>query len=205
VAGAWKAGHFAGQVVGVPLADGDLLERDEGFRTDTTPERLARLKPAFVDGGTVTAGNASQMADGAAAVVLAGADVVAAHGLTAQGRMRSFSAVGVDPTVMGVGPTYAVPGALDRAGLSTSDIDLVEINEAFAAQIVQNVRELKLDEDRVNVNGGGIALGHPTGQSGCRLVVALLHELARRDAGLGVASLCVGGGQGVAAVIERVA
>ncbi len=205
VAAAWEHGYFAGQVVDVPLADGDVLDRDEGFRTDTTAERLARLKPSFVEGGTVTAGNASQMADGAAAVVLASADAVAAYGLTPQGRMRSFSAVGVDPTVMGIGPTAAIPRALDRAGVSTSDLDLVEINEAFAAQIVQNVRELKLDEDRVNVNGGGIALGHPTGQSGCRLVVSLLHELARRDAGLGVASLCVGGGQGVAAVIERVA
>jgi acetyl-CoA C-acetyltransferase len=205
VAAAWEEGRFGTQVVGVPLADGDVLERDEGFRTDTTAQRLARLKPAFADGGTVTAGNASQMADGAAAIVLAGADVVAAHGLTAQGRLRSFSAVGVDPTVMGIGPAYAIPKAVDRAGVSTTDLDLIEINEAFAAQIVQNVRELKLDEDRVNVNGGGIALGHPTGQSGGRLVVALLHELARRDAGLGVASLCVGGGQGVAAVIERVA
>jgi acetyl-CoA C-acetyltransferase len=191
--------------VDVPLADGDVLDRDEGFRTDTTAERLARLKPSFVEGGTVTAGNASQMADGAAAVVLASAEVVAAHGLTPQGRLRSFSAVGVDPTVMGVGPTFAVPKAVARSGLSTSDLDLIEINEAFAAQIVQNVRELKLDEERVNVNGGGIALGHPTGQSGCRLVVSLLHELARRDGTLGVASLCVGGGQGVAAVIERVA
>ncbi|MFI7673585.1 thiolase family protein [Actinophytocola sp. NPDC049390] len=205
VAAAWEHGHFAGQVVDVPLADGDVLDRDEGFRTDTTAERLARLRPSFVDGGTVTAGNASQMADGAAAVVLASADAVAAHGLTPQGRMRSFSAVGVDPTVMGIGPTAAIPRALARAGVSTADLDLVEINEAFAAQIVQNVRELKLDEERVNVNGGGIALGHPTGQSGCRLVVALLHELARRDTALGVASLCVGGGQGVAAVIERVA
>jgi acetyl-CoA C-acetyltransferase len=205
VANAWERGWFASQVVDVPLADGDVLDRDEGFRTDTTAERLARLKPSFVEGGTVTAGNASQMADGAAAVVLASAEAVAAHGLTPQGRMRSFGAVGVDPTVMGVGPAFAVPKALDKAGLSISDLELIEINEAFAAQVVQNVRELKLDEERVNVNGGGIALGHPTGQSGCRLVVSLLHELARRDATLGVASLCVGGGQGVAAVIERVA
>ena len=205
VAAAWEEGRFAGQVVDVPLADGDVFDRDEGFRTDTTAERLARLKPSFAEDGTVTAGNASQMADGAAAVVLASADAVAAHGLTPQGRILSFSAVGVDPTVMGVGPAYAVPKALNAAGLKTGDLDLIEINEAFAAQIVHNVRALELDEDRVNVNGGGIALGHPTGQSGCRLVVSLLHELARRDAALGVASLCVGGGQGVAAVIERVA
>ncbi|GHF41372.1 acetyl-CoA C-acetyltransferase [Amycolatopsis bartoniae] len=205
VATAWAEGRFAGQVVDVPLEDGDVLDRDEGFRTDTTAERLARLKPSFVQGGTVTAGNASQMADGAAAVVLASADVVAAHGLTALGRMRSFSAVGVDPAVMGVGPASAIPRALEAAGVKTADLDLVEINEAFAAQVVHNVRALDLDEERVNVNGGGIALGHPTGQSGCRLVVSLLHELARRDQSLGVASLCVGGGQGVAAVIERVA
>ncbi|MFJ7217850.1 thiolase family protein [Amycolatopsis sp. NPDC098790] len=204
VATAWAEGRFAGQVVDVPLKDG-FLDRDEGFRTDTTAERLAKLKPSFLDGGTVTAGNASQMADGAAAIVLASADAVAAHGLTPLGRMRSFSAVGVDPTVMGVGPAYAIPRALEKAGVKSTDLDLVEINEAFAAQVVHNVRVLELDEDRVNVNGGGIALGHPTGQSGCRLVVSLLHELARRDATLGVASLCVGGGQGVAAVIERVA
>jgi acetyl-CoA C-acetyltransferase len=205
VAVAWAEGRFAGQVAGVTLPDGDVFDRDEGFRTDTTPERLAKLKPSFLAGGTVTAGNASQMADGAAAVVLASAGAVAAHGLTPLGRVRSFSAVGVDPTVMGVGPVYAIPRALESAGVKIGDLDLVEINEAFAAQVVHNVRALELDEDRVNVNGGGIALGHPTGQSGCRLVVSLLHELARRDATLGVASLCVGGGQGVAAVIERVA
>lgn len=203
VAAAWAEDRFAGQIVEVPVKDGDLFDRDEGFRTDTTPERLAKLKPSFAEGGTVTAGNASQMADGAAAVVLAAAGVVAAHGLTPLGRMRSFSAVGVDPTVMGVGPAYAIPKALETAGVKLADLDLLEINEAFAAQIVHNVRALELDEDRVNVNGGGIALGHPTGQSGCRLVVSLLHEPARRDATLGVASLCVGGGQGVAAVIER--
>ncbi|WP_210716614.1 thiolase family protein [Amycolatopsis acididurans] len=205
VAAAWENGYFAGQVVDVPLADGDVFDRDEGFRTDTTPERLARLKPSFQEGGTVTAGNASQMADGAAALVVASAEAVKAHGLTPQGKMRSFSAVGVDPAVMGIGPAFAIPRALDAAGVKIADLDLTEINEAFAAQIVHNVRTLGLDEDRVNVNGGGIALGHPTGQSGCRLVVSLLHELARRDETLGVASLCVGGGQGVAAVIERVA
>ncbi|WP_208025984.1 thiolase family protein [Amycolatopsis acidicola] len=205
VAEAWREGRFAGQVVEVPLEDGDVLDRDEGFRPDTSAERLAKLKPSFVEGGTVTAGNASQMADGAAAIVLASAAAVSAHGLVPQGKMRSFSAVGVDPAVMGVGPSHAIPKALDTAGVKPGDLDLVEINEAFAAQIVQNVRALALDEERVNVNGGGIALGHPTGQSGCRLVVSLLHELARRDETLGVASLCVGGGQGVAAVIERVA
>jgi acetyl-CoA C-acetyltransferase len=205
VAAAWADGRFDGQVVPVPLEDGGSFDRDETFRTTSSPEQLAKLRPSFVPDGTVTAGNASQMADGAASVVLASAEVVAAHGLRPLGRLRSFSAVGVDPAVMGIGPTEAIPRALKAAGLAAGDVDLFEINEAFGAQIVQNVRELGLDEDRVNVNGGGIALGHPTGQSGCRLVVSLLHELTRRDAAIGVVSLCVGGGQGVAAVIERVA
>ena len=198
---AWDEGRFAQEVVPVETEAGSL-EEDETFR-ETTVEKLARLTPSFDAGGTVTAGNASQMADGAAAVVVAGGEAVRRHGLRPLGRLVSFAAVGVDPSVMGIGPTAAVPMALERAGLEVGDIDLFEINEAFAAQIVQNVRELGLDPERVNVNGGGIALGHPTGQSGTRIVVSLLHELARRDGRYGVASLCVGGGQGVAAVIER--
>jgi acetyl-CoA C-acetyltransferase len=145
------------------------------------------------------------MADGAASLIVASGEAVERHQLAPRARLLSFAAVGVDPTIMGVGPTVAIPMALKRAGLEVADIDLFEINEAFAAQIVQNVAELGLDEDRVNVNGGGIALGHPTGQSGLRILVSLLHELERRHARYGVASLCVGGGQGVAAVIERVA
>ncbi|MEU8068855.1 MULTISPECIES: thiolase family protein [unclassified Micromonospora] len=199
LARAWESGAMAREVL--PL---DELDRDETVRPDTTPDRLARLRPSFTDGGTVTAGNASQMADGAAAVVVAGGEAVRRHGLTPLGRIVGFAAVGVDPTMMGVGPAEAIPLALRRAGLTVRDVDLFEINEAFGAQIVQNVRALGLDEERVNVNGGGIALGHPTGQSGARLVVSLLHELARRDGRYGVASLCVGGGQGIAAVIERV-
>jgi acetyl-CoA C-acetyltransferase len=208
VATAWKEGRFDTQIVPVELAGehGEVaLSRDETFRTDSSPEKLARLKPSFKADGTVTAGNASQMADGAAAVVIASAAAVRTYGLEPIGVLRSFAAVGVEPAVMGIGPTQAIPRALDTAKLSTHDMDLFEINEAFAAQIVQNVRALGLDEDRVNVNGGAIALGHPTGQSGCRLVVSLLAELGRRDRELGVASLCVGGGQGVAAVVERVA
>jgi acetyl-CoA acetyltransferase family protein len=200
---AWEEGRFTDEVVPVDV-EGELFERDETFRVDSDPGKLARLKPSFQTDGTVTAGNSSQMADGAASVVVASAEAVERHGLTPLARLVSFAAVGVDPTMMGIGPTAAIPLALKRAGLDTTDIDLFEINEAFAAQIVQNVRELGLDEERVNVNGGGIALGHPTGQSGTRIVVSLLHELARRDARLGVASLCVGGGQGIAAVIERV-
>jgi len=203
VAQAWADGKFAEEVVSVAVDNG-TLERDETFRTDSSVERLARLKPAFQDGGTVTAGNSSQMTDGAASVVLASEEAVAQHGLRPLARLVSFAAIGVDPSVMGIGPTAAIPLALKKAGLEISDIDLFEINEAFAAQIVQNVRELGLDEERVNVNGGGIALGHPTGQSGTRIVVSLMHELARRGARYGIASLCVGGGQGVAAVIERV-
>ena len=202
VRAAWEAGHFLKEVVPVTL-DGGLFERDETFRTDATLEKLASLKPAFVSDGTVTAGNSSQMADGAAAVLVMSVAAARRYGLKDVAKLRGFAAVGVDPTRMGIGPDFAVPKALEVAGLSASDIDLYEINEAFAAQIVHNVRELKLDEDAVNVNGGGIALGHPTGQSGVRIVVSLLHELARRDQQFGVASLCVGGGQGVAAAVER--
>jgi acetyl-CoA C-acetyltransferase len=180
------------------------LSQDETFRADSTPEKLATLRPSFQQDGTVTAGNSSQMSDGAASVVLASAAAVARKGLTRRARLLSFAAVGVDPTMMGIGPTAAIPAALEKADLKVDDIDLFEINEAFAAQIVQNVRVLGLDEDKVNVNGGGIALGHPTGQSGMRIIVSLLHELERRGQRYGVASLCVGGGQGIAAVIERV-
>jgi acetyl-CoA C-acetyltransferase len=144
------------------------------------------------------------MADGAAGMIIASREAIDRHGLRPRARIRAFAQVGVDPTIMGVGPSFAIPAALKSAGMEAGDIDLFEINEAFAAQIVQNVRALGLDEDKVNVNGGGIAIGHPTGQSGLRLVVTLLAELERRDLTVGVASLCVGGGMGVAAVVERV-
>lgn len=198
---AWEEGRFDSQIVPVSTEDG-ALARDETHRPDTSIEALAKLRPAFVEGGTVTAGNSSQMADGAAAVVLAGDEFVREHALQPLARIVSIAAVGVDPTMMGIGPTRAIPAALQKAGMGIDDIDLFEINEAFAAQIVQNVRELGLDEEQVNVNGGGIALGHPTGQSGNRIVVSLVHELRRRGLRFGVASLCVGGGQGIAAVIE---
>jgi len=198
---AWEEGRFAGEVTPIELGPVSL-SRDETFRLDATAERLSGLKPAFVADGTVTAGNASQMSDGAAAMIVVSADAVERYGLEPQARIRAFSAIGVDPTMMGIGPTVAIPRVLEQAGLTLEDIGLFEINEAFAAQIVQNVRVLDLPEDRVNVNGGGIALGHPTGQSGSRIVVTLVHELARRGERYGVASLCVGGGQGVAAVIE---
>ncbi|KQX62810.1 thiolase family protein [Angustibacter sp. Root456] len=200
---AWEEGRFAHEVVPVSTDDGSL-DQDETVRRDTDLERMARLRPAFQQDGTVTAGNSSQMADGAAALVVASGEAVERHGLVPRARMLSFAAVGVDPSMMGIGPTHAIPLALERAGLDVGAVDVFEINEAFAAQIVQNVTELGLDEERVNVNGGGIALGHPTGQSGLRIVVSLMNELERRGARYGVASLCVGGGQGVAAVIERV-
>jgi acetyl-CoA acetyltransferase family protein len=200
---AWNAGRFDSQIVEVAHEDG-YLAKDETHRPDTTIDALRKLRPAFVTDGTVTAGNSSQMSDGAAAVVVAGERYVREHGLTPLARIVSVAAVGVDPTMMGIGPTKAIPAALAKAGLEVDDIDLFEINEAFAAQIVQNVRELGLDPDKVNVNGGGIALGHPTGQSGTRIVVSLVHELRARGGRYGVASLCVGGGQGIAAVIEAV-
>ncbi|MCW2982294.1 MAG: acetyl-CoA acetyltransferase [Solirubrobacterales bacterium] len=207
VAAAWASGRFADEVVPVDAEwEGNevRLERDETFREDSTPEKLAKLRPSFKADGTVTAGNASQMADGGASVIVASGEAVEKYGLTPIGVLRSFAAVGVEPAVMGVGPVEAIPKALAAAEVVKDDVDLFEINEAFAAQIVHNVRELGLDEERTNVNGGGIALGHPTGQTGCRLVVSVLGELGRRGESLGVASLCVGGGQGVAAVLERV-
>jgi acetyl-CoA C-acetyltransferase len=207
VAAAWASGRFADEVVAVDTEwEGAevRLDRDETFREDSTPEKLAKLRPSFKADGTVTAGNASQMADGGASVVVASAAAVEKYGLNPIGVLRSFAAVGVEPAVMGVGPVASIPKALAAAEVAKDDVDLFEINEAFAAQIVHNVRELGLDEEKTNVNGGGIALGHPTGQTGCRLVVSTLAELGRRGESLGVASLCVGGGQGVAAVLERV-
>jgi acetyl-CoA C-acetyltransferase len=207
VAAAWASGRFADEVVPVDAEwEGAevRLDRDETFREDSSPEKLAKLRPSFKADGTVTAGNASQMADGGASVVVASAEAVEKYGLTPIGVLRSFAAVGVEPAVMGVGPVASIPKALAAAEVAKDDVDLFEINEAFAAQIVHNVRELGLDEEKTNVNGGGIALGHPTGQTGCRLVVSVLAELGRRGESLGVASLCVGGGQGVAAVLERV-
>lgn len=204
VARAWDEGRFEREVMPLNLQEASL-DQDETFRRDTSAEKLARLRTVFREDGTVTAGNSSQMTDGAAAAIVAGADAVQRMGLRPLGRLVAFASVGVDPAHMGLGPTQAIPRVLDRAGMTTKDIDLWEINEAFAAQIIQNVEELGLDPDIVNVNGGGIALGHPTGQSGLRIVVTLLHEMERQNVEVGVASLCVGGGQGIAAVIERVA
>jgi 3-oxoadipyl-CoA thiolase len=197
-AAATQAGLFADEIVSV-----DGVERDEHPRPDTTPEKLAALKPAFRESGTVTAGNSSGINDGAAALVVA--SVERARELGAQqplGRFVGSAVAGVDPRVMGIGPVPAVRKLLARVGIDLADIDLVELNEAFASQSLQVIRELGLDHEKVNVNGGAIAIGHPLGMSGARLVVSLLHELRRRRGRYGLATLCVGVGQGQAAIFE---
>jgi 3-oxoadipyl-CoA thiolase len=197
-AAAQEAGRFADELV--PVGE---VDRDEHPRPDTSLEKLATLKPAFREGGTITAGNASGINDGAAALVLASEEKARQLGIVPLGRFVSSAVVGVDPRVMGIGPVPAVRKVLGRAGIEASDLDLVELNEAFASQSLQVIRELGLDPDRVNVNGGAIALGHPLGMSGARLVVSLLHELRRRGGRYGLATLCVGVGQGQAAIFER--
>ena len=197
-AAADEAGRFADELVAVAG-----LARDEHPRTDSTAEKLASLKPAFRERGSVTAGNSSGINDGAAALVVASAERAAELGVTPLARFVAGAVAGVDPRVMGIGPVPAVTKALARAGLSAGQIDLVELNEAFASQSVAVVRELGLDPERVNVNGGAIALGHPLGMSGARLVVSLLHELRRRGGRYGLATLCVGVGQGQAAIFEH--
>jgi acetyl-CoA C-acetyltransferase len=179
------------------------LERDEHPRPDTSGEKLAALKPAFRAGGTVTAGNSSGINDGAAALVIASEERARELGVEPLGAFVAGAVAGVDPRVMGIGPIPAVRKVLARAGIEAEDIDLVELNEAFASQSLVVLRELGLDRDRVNVNGGAIAIGHPLGMSGARLVVTLLHELRRRGGRYGLATLCVGVGQGQAALFER--
>jgi 3-oxoadipyl-CoA thiolase len=198
-AAAADAGRFDDELVPV-----NGLERDEHPRRDTSAEKLASLKPAFREGGTVTAGNASGINDGAAALVIASEQKAQELGIEPLGRFVASAVAGVDPRVMGIGPVPAMRKLLDRAGVSVGDLDLVELNEAFASQSLVVIRELGLDEEKVNVNGGAIAMGHPLGMSGARLVVSLLHELRRRHGRLGIATLCVGVGQGQAALFERV-
>jgi acetyl-CoA C-acetyltransferase len=197
-AAAEEAGRFADELVEVEGA-----ARDEHPRPDTSAEKLAALKPAFRDGGTVTAGNSSGINDGAAALVIASAERARALDAEPLGAFVGSSVAGVDPRVMGIGPVPAVRKLLARAGIEPGDIDLVELNEAFASQSLVVIRELGLDPERVNVNGGAIAIGHPLGMSGARLVVTLLHELGRRGGRYGLATLCVGVGQGQAALFER--
>jgi acetyl-CoA C-acetyltransferase len=195
---AQDAGRFADEVV--PVGE---FAVDEHPRPETSLEKLGTLKPAFRPGGTVTAGNASGVNDGAAALVIVSEEKARALGAEPLGTFVASAAAGVDPRVMGVGPIPAVQKALARAGLTVGDLDLVELNEAFASQSLAVVRELGLDEEKVNVNGGAIALGHPLGMSGARLVVSLLHELRRRGGRYGLATLCVGVGQGQAAIFGR--
>ena len=197
-AAAADSGRFDEELIAV-----NGLMRDEHPRPDTSAEKLAALKPVFREGGSVTAGNASGVNDGAAALVIASEERAAALGIEPLGRFVRSAVAGVDPRVMGIGPVPAVRKLLERTGLAVGDLDLVELNEAFASQSLAVIRELGLDDERVNVNGGAIAIGHPLGMSGARLVVSLLHELRRRDGRYGLATLCVGVGQGQAALFER--
>jgi 3-oxoadipyl-CoA thiolase len=203
-----EAGVFDGQLVPVevPQRKGEpvLVSRDEHPRADTSLEALGRLKPAFREGGSVTAGNASGINDGASAVLLVEAARAGDLGLQPMARVVATAVAGVDPAIMGVGPVPAVRKALQRAGLDAKDLDLVELNEAFASQSVVCIDELGLDPEKVNVNGGAIALGHPLGASGGRLITMLVHELARTGGRYGLATMCIGVGQGIATIVERI-
>ena len=207
---AWQAGRFGDQIIpiraervnGQGTAEPMEFCRDELVRSDTTAEKLAKLQPVFKVGGTVTAGNASPYSDGAAALVIMKRARADALGIAPLARFVTFAAAGVEPDVMGVGPIKAVPKALRLAGMSLSDIDLIEFNEAFASQILASMRELGMPEDRVNVNGGAIALGHPLGATGAKLTTQLIHELKRRGGGRGLVTMCVGGGMGAAGIFE---
>jgi len=202
-----EAGRFDDELVTVevpqPKGEPVTIHADEGPRPDTTLERLAGLRPVFREGGSVTAGNSSQINDGAACVVVASEERARELGAEPLARIVSSAAAGVDPAYMGIGPVPSTRKALERAGLEPKDIDLVELNEAFASQVLASMRELGFDHDRLNVNGGAIALGHPLGCSGARLIGTLAHELRRRGARYGVATMCIGVGQGMAAVIEN--
>ncbi|HEY8517981.1 MAG TPA: acetyl-CoA C-acetyltransferase [Candidatus Binatia bacterium] len=207
-AAAQAAGKFRAEIVPVEVPGkkkGETVQFavDEFPRPDTTVEKLSALKPAFQKDGTVTAGNASGINDGAAALVVMSATAAKDRGLKPLAKIRAWASAGVDPSIMGMGPWPAVEKVLAKAGLRKDEIDLWELNEAFAAQSLGVLRELKLDPKKVNVNGGAIALGHPIGASGARVLVTLLHAMQDRDAHLGVASLCIGGGQGIAMVVER--
>jgi len=202
---AWDEGRYAEEVVPVMVGRKGRekpFERDEHLRPETTMEALGALRPYFKEDGLVTAGNASGIGDGAAALVMAGSEYAAAHGLKTMGRLVSSAVAGVEPRIMGIGPAPASRAALARAGLTLDDIDLIEVNEAFAPQYVAVERELGLDRDKVNVDGGAIALTHPLGMTGARITGHLLHELRRRGGGIGLGSACIGGGQGAAVIVE---
>ncbi|GAC1348198.1 MAG: acetyl-CoA C-acetyltransferase [Acetobacteraceae bacterium] len=203
---AQKAGRFKDEIVAVTIKGrkGDtVVTEDEYIRHDSSPELMAKLRPAFSKDGTVTAGNASGINDGAAALIVMSAAEAQRRGLKPLARIASFATAGVDPAIMGTGPIPAARKALQRAGWSASDLDLIEANEAFAAQACAVNKDMGWDTDRVNVNGGAIAIGHPIGASGARVLTTLLHEMGRRDAKKGLATLCIGGGMGVAMCVER--
>ncbi|MEP6570315.1 MAG: acetyl-CoA C-acetyltransferase [Acidobacteriota bacterium] len=200
-------GYFAAEIVPVEVASRKstiVFAADDHLRPETTMEGLAKLRPAFAKDGFVTAGNASGIVDGAAALIICGEEYVKRRNATPLGRIVSWAYAGVEPELMGIGPVPATRQALDKAGLKLSDMDLVEVNEAFAAQYLAVERELGLDRSRTNVNGGAIALGHPLGATGTRLVITVLHELQRRGGRYGLATACIGGGQGIAMIVERV-
>ncbi|MFL5626058.1 MAG: thiolase family protein [Ktedonobacteraceae bacterium] len=198
-------GTFKREIVPVPLPNGSKMEIDEGPRRDTSLEKLASLEPAFIKGGSVTAGNSSPLNDGAAAVVLMSAQKARDLGITPLARVRTMAVAGVRPDIMGIGPVPAMKKALQRAGLQLSDIDIIELNEAFAAQSLAVVKAMGIDEEKLNPHGGAIALGHPLGCSGARLIATLINDLQTADKTLGIATLCIGGGQGLATIIERIA
>jgi acetyl-CoA acyltransferase len=198
-----EAGRFKDEIVPLETGSNGTFATDEGPRKDTSLEVLGKLKPAFAAGGIVTAGNASQMSDGAAAAVVMSAERAKELGVRPLARLRSFAVAGVPPEIMGIGPVEAIPKALQQAGLKLSDIDLVELNEAFACQALAVIQAVGLDPEKVNVNGGAVALGHPLGCTGAKLTAQLLHEMARRDVRYGVVTMCVGGGMGAAGVFER--
>jgi acetyl-CoA acyltransferase len=181
-----------------------VVDTDDGVRADTTPEALAKLKPAFALNGTVTAGNASQTSDGAAFVMVMGERMVKELGLKPIGRLVNAAVAGVHPRIMGIGPVEAVPKVLKQSGMSLGDIDLVELNEAFASQALAVIRTLGLDPEKVNVNGGAIALGHPLGCTGCKLTIQILQDMKRLQKKYGIVTACVGGGQGIAGIIEYI-
>jgi len=202
---AWKEGRFVEEVVPVEIKTRkgvDVVDRDDHMRPETTLDALAKLPPAFKKDGTVTAGNASGIVDGGAALILASRDAAARHGIKPIARLIDWAAIGVEPSLMGMGPAPATRKVLARTGLSLDEIDLIEVNEAFAGQYLAVEKELGLDRDKVNVNGGAIALGHPLGMTGTRLLLTLVLELRRRGKKRGLATACIGGGQGIAAIVE---
>lgn len=200
---ATESGVFAREIVPVPLPNGGLMEIDEGPRRDTSMEKLAALEPAFTKGGTVTAGNSSPLNDGAAAVVLMSAEKARDLGITPLAKVLTMAVAGVRPDIMGIGPVPAMKKVLQRSGMQLGDIDIIELNEAFAAQSLSVVKAMGIDEEKLNPHGGAIALGHPLGCSGARIIATLINDLQTHDKTFGIATLCIGGGQGLATIIER--